>query len=55
MPRLSEHERSGAIGMLKTGMRVSDVAQYHIAIRQLCSTSEIITRLLGQLKIDAVW
>ena len=30
MPRLSEHERSGAIGMLKAGMRVSYVARYHI-------------------------
>ena len=29
MPRLSEHERSGAIGMLKAGVRVSDVAIYH--------------------------
>ena len=29
MPRLSEHERSGAIGMLKSGVRVSDVARYH--------------------------
>ena len=29
MPRLSEHERSGAIGMLNTGKRVSDVTQYH--------------------------
>ena len=28
MPRLSEHERSDAIGMLKAGMRVSDVARY---------------------------
>ena len=28
-PRLSEHERSGAIGMLKAGVRVSDVAGYH--------------------------
>ena len=25
---LSEHERSGAIGMLKVGVRVSDVARY---------------------------
>ena len=25
VPRLSEHERSGAIGMLKAGVRVSDV------------------------------
>ena len=29
MSRFSEHERSGAIGMLKAGMRVSDVATYH--------------------------
>ena len=29
MPRLSEHERSGAIGMLKAVMRVSDVVRYH--------------------------
>ena len=29
MPRLFEHERSGAIEMLKAGVRVSDVARYH--------------------------
>ena len=29
MPRLSEHERSGAIGMLKPGVRVSDIVSYH--------------------------
>ena len=29
MPRLSEHERSGAIGMLKAGVRVSDIAKSH--------------------------
>ena len=29
MLRLSDHERSGAIGMLKAGVRVSDVARYH--------------------------
>ena len=29
MPRLSEHERSGAIGMLKAGVRVSVVVRYH--------------------------
>ena len=29
MPRLSEHERSGAIGMLKAWVRVSDNARYH--------------------------
>ena len=29
MPHLSEHERSGTIGMLKAGVRVSDLARYH--------------------------
>ena len=29
MPHLSEHERSGAIGMLKDGVHVADVARYH--------------------------
>ena len=29
MPCLSEDERSDAIGMLKAGVRVSDVARYH--------------------------
>ena len=29
MPCLYEQERSGAIGMLKAGVRVSDVARYH--------------------------
>ena len=29
MPRLSEHDRSGAFGTLKAGVRVSDVARYH--------------------------
>ena len=29
MPCLSEYERSGAIGMLKADVRVSDVARYH--------------------------
>ena len=36
MPRLSEHKRSGAIGMLEAGVRVSDVARYHN-----CHTSTI--------------
>ena len=30
VPRLSEHERPGAIGMLKAGVRVSGVARYNI-------------------------
>ena len=29
MPRLSEHVQSGAVGMLKACVRVSDVARYH--------------------------
>ena len=29
MPRLSEHKRYDAIGMLNAGMRVSDIAKYH--------------------------
>ena len=29
VPRLSEHERPGAIGMLKAGVRVSGVVRYH--------------------------
>ena len=29
MPCLSEHEQSGAIGMLKAGLRVFDFARYH--------------------------
>ena len=29
MPRLSEHERSGAFGMIKAGVHVSDVARCH--------------------------
>ena len=29
VPRLSEHERSGTIGILKAVVRVSDVARYH--------------------------
>ena len=29
VPSLSEHERPGAIGMLKAGVRVSGVARYY--------------------------
>lgn len=29
MPRLSEHERSGQVGMLQAGIRVSDVARHY--------------------------
>ena len=51
MPRLSEH---GAIGMLKAGVCVSDVARYHNCHPSTIQRSEIVRRLLGQnLKIDA--
>ena len=30
MPRLSENDESGAIGMFKAGVRVSDVARYYL-------------------------
>ena len=53
MPRLSEHERSDTIRVLRAGMRVSDVARHHICHPSTISASEIVTRLLGQLKIDA--
>ena len=51
MPRLSEHKRSGAIGKLAcVFLTPPDII---IATRQLYSASEIVSRLLGQLKIDA--
>ena len=39
--------------MLKAGVRVSDAARYHNCHPSIYSTSVIVTRLLGQLKIDA--
>ena len=50
MSLLSEHEGSGAIGMLRAGMRVTMLRDIIIAIHQLYSASKIVTRLLGQLK-----
>ena len=52
VPRLSEHERPGAFGMLKAGVRVSSVARYYNCHLSAISTSEIFTRLIGQLKVD---
>ena len=46
-------EQSGAFGMLKAGVRVLTSPDIVIAIRQLYSASEIVSRLLGQLRIDA--
>ena len=47
MPRVSEHEGSGASGMLKAGVRVSDVARYYNCHPSTIQRSEIVTRLLG--------
>ena len=52
VPRLSEHERTGAVGILKAGCVFLASLDIIIAIRQLYRTSEIVTRLLGQLKVD---
>ena len=52
VPRFSEHERPGAIGMLKLGCVFLASPDIIIAIRQLYSTPEIVTRLLRQLKIN---
>ena len=49
MPSLSEHERSGAIRIFKS-LTSPDII---IAIHQLYSASEIVIRLLAQLKMDA--
>ena len=53
VPRLSEHERPGAIGMLKAVKNVFLASpDIIIAIRQLYSTPEVVTRLLGRFKVD---
>ena len=52
MPRLNKHKRSGAIGMFKAGVVFLPSPDIITAIRQLYSTSDIVTRLPGQLKID---
>ena len=49
MPRLSGHERSGA----NWNVNILTSPNIIIAIPQLNSASEIVTRLLGQLKINA--
>ena len=51
VPRLFEHERSGAVGMLKAGCVFLASPDIILAIRQLYSASKIVTRLLGQLKV----
>ena len=52
MPCLSEHERPAAIGLLKVVHVFLASTDIIIAISQLYSTSEIVTRLLGQLKVN---
>ena len=51
VPRLSEHERPGAIGMFKAGVCASGFPRYYNCHPSAISTSEIVTRLLGQLKV----
>ena len=52
VPHLIDHKLSGAIGMLKAGVVFLASPDIIIAISQLYNTSEIVTRLLGQLKFD---
>ena len=60
VPRLSEHERPGAIGMLKAGVRVSCVARYyncHHSAKQHLRDYYLVTRTVkgrhrpGQLRM----
>ena len=53
MPRLSEHDRSGAFGMLKDGVRVSDVARYNNCHPSTIQLLRDLYQVIGQLKIDA--
>ena len=53
MARLSEHERSGAIGMLKAGLRVSDVARYHNCHPSTIQRLGDRYQATGTVKIDA--
>ena len=52
MPRLSEHEQSGAIGMLKAGVRFSDVARYDNCHQSTIHHLKDRYQLLGQFKIE---
>ena len=51
MPRLSEHERSGAIGMLRDGVHVSDVAIYTETIK-LCPLDVYVCQFLMYERIS---
>ena len=53
MPRLSEHEGSGAIGMLKLGCGFLTSPDIIIAIRQLYSAQRSLTGYWDIIKIDA--
>ena len=52
MSRLSEHERSGAIGMLKAGMRVSDVVKYHNYHPSIIQRLRDSYQATGPVKVD---
>ena len=53
IPRLSEHERFGAIKCQKLACVFLTPPDIIISIPQLYSASEIATKPLGQLKINA--
>ena len=53
MPRLFEHKWSGTIWLLQAGCVFLTPCYIIIVIHQLYSASEIVTRSLGQLKVDA--
>ena len=53
MPRFSEHERSGAIGMLKAGVRVFDVVRYHNCHPSTVQRLTHRYQANGRLRIDA--
>ena len=54
VPRLFEHERSGAIGMLKAGVRVSGIARYYnchpLAIQHLRNCYQATRTVKGRLR-----
>ena len=50
MPLLSEHQPSGAIGMLKAGVRVSDVARYHYCLLSTIQSLKDCYQATGTVK-----
>ena len=52
VPRLSEHERPGAIVMLKAGVRVSSVARYYNCHRSAIQYLRDCYQATRTLKVD---